>query len=94
MKLTAHQQLQIRDHIGKIILSKSACDELFDHIVTSLESSSEKESFNMNKVKGMIELSFKEMINTDEEVKKYKLLNNIGGVLMFTVALIVYWLTM
>ena len=94
MKLTVQQQLQIRNHLLDVTIAADAFDELFDHVVTALEQKPDTNKFDLKAVKYMINSEFSDMINTPEEKKTYKRLNNIGGFVLFAIALLTYWLSM
>lgn len=94
MKLTLKQQQDIHSHIAGIALAEHAVDELYDHVLTAMEHKPSSEELNMKDVNELINIEFPDMINTPEEKKTYKQINTIGGLALFTVALITYWLTM
>ncbi|WP_442587608.1 glycosyltransferase family 117 protein [Pedobacter sp. AW31-3R] len=94
MKLSARQQLEIRNHLMEISISAAIFDELYDHVLTTLEHQKDSRRFNMKEVRSMIDTEFKELINTPEEKKTYQRINNIAGFVLFAIALLTYGLTM
>lgn len=94
MKLTAHQQLEVRKYLLRHTRSEISFDELYDHILTALEHKPASAKFNMNEVREMINTEFSEMINTPAEKKTYQQINTIAGFVVFCIALVTYWLTM
>lgn len=94
MKINAKQQLEIRRYLLEVTATADRFDELYDHILTMLEHKQEKKSFDMQEVRQLISNEFAELINTPEEKKSYNRINNIAGFVLFTIALLTYWLTM
>lgn len=94
MTINAKQQLEIRRHLLEIAITADTFDELYDHILTTLEHKKDSSKFDMKEVRQMISTEFSEMINTPEEKKAYHRINNITGFVLFTIALLTYWLTM
>jgi len=92
MKLSRQQQLDVRRHLLEVSLTDNSFDELYDHILTALEQ--KPASFDMKQVKEYIDTEFAEMINTPKEKKRYQRINTIAGFVIFSVALLTYWLTM
>jgi len=94
MKITTAQQLQVRSYLMQRAISGQRVDELYDHILTSLEQKPAAEQFDMRQVTEMINTEFTELINTEEEQKSFSRINNLMGLIMFSIALLTYWLTM
>lgn len=94
MKVTAQQQLDIRNHLKEVLVVQDTLDEIYDHILTALEHKNENSKFDMHAVRGIVDTEFSEMINSPEEKKSYRRINNIGGFLLFLIAFFTYWLTM
>ncbi|RAJ35378.1 protein O-mannosyl-transferase family [Pedobacter cryoconitis] len=94
MKLTAQQHLEIRQHLLGLSLTEDMLDELYDHLLTSLEQQPASAKFNMADVRELLDTEFHELINTPEEKKKYRLFNRVTGFVIFGIALLTYWLTM
>lgn len=94
MKITTKQQQDIRVHLSAVALAEQSVDELFDHILTALEQKPASHRFEISEVKEMIHAEFAGMINTPAELKTYSRINNIAGFVLFTIALLTYWLTM
>ncbi|MBB5637773.1 MFS family permease [Pedobacter cryoconitis] len=94
MKLTAQQHLEIRQHLLGLSLTEDTLDELYDHLITSLEQKPASAKFNMTQVRELIDTEFSVLINTPEEKKKYRRINTIAGFILFGIALLTYWLTM
>ncbi|WP_158797533.1 protein O-mannosyl-transferase family [Pedobacter sp. L105] len=94
MKLTTQQQLEIRKHLLDVTVAEGVFDELYDHIITSLEQKPASAKFNINDVHQMIHTEFAELIDTPEEKKFYQRTNNLVGFAVFCIALLTYWLTM
>lgn len=92
MKLTAAQQLDVRRHLLQVNVRDSSFDELYDHILTSLEH--QPRAFNLTEVKEFIHTEFEELVNTPTEIKKHQRINIITGFAVFGIALLTYWLTM
>jgi len=93
MKLTLQQQQDIRKHLSGVALASHMIDELYDHILTALEHRPPGK-FDMKQVNELIHTEFAEMINTPAEKKAYQRINNMAGFILFTIALLTYWLTM
>lgn len=94
MKLTAQQQLEVRQHLLGLSLTENIFDELYDHLITSMEQKPASAKFNMAEVEQMIHTEFAEMINTPEEKRTYRRINTLTGFILFGIALLTYWLTM
>src|SRR5690606_18982195 len=94
MKLTALQQQEIREYLEKVIIVKSNSEELFDHMITSLEQKPDSDTIDIKKVKQKINVEFDELINTEQEKRNYRQVNTIVGFTLFFFALVIYWLTM
>jgi len=94
MKLSLQQQSDIRSHLLEVSIADGSFDELYDHILTSLEQKPATARFDLKEVKNMINTEFAAIINTPREKKRYQLINNAGGIVMFIVALLTYWFTM
>ena len=94
MKLTTPQLLEIRKHLLEVSITETGFHEMYDHIVTSMEEQQSSVKVDLNQIKTLINTEFKELVNTPEEKKAFRLINGAAGVLLFAVALIVYWLTL
>lgn len=94
MKITAKQHLEIRQHLLGLSLTEDTFDELYDHLLTSLEQKPASAKFSMTDVRELIHTEFSDLINTPEEKKKYDRINMIMGFVLFGIALLTYWLTM
>jgi len=94
MKISLQQQSDIRSHLLEVSVANGSFDELYDHILTALEQKPATARFDLKEVKEMINTEFASVINTPQEKKRYQLINNAGGIVMFIVALLTYWLTM
>lgn len=94
MKVTAQQQLEIRKHLSEVTLAAEVFDELYDHILTSLEHQPSSAKFSMSDVHQMIDTEFGALINTPAEKSTYYRINNLAGLVIFCIALLTYWLSM
>src|SRR5690606_24845598 len=94
MKLTALQQEEIRKYLEKVIIVRSNCEELFDHIITGLEQRPDSDKLDIEKVKQSINVEFDVLINTEQEKRNYRRINTIIGFTLFFFAFVIYWLTM
>jgi len=94
MKLSILQQQEIRKYLEDVIIVKSNSDELFDHIITSLEQRPDSDTLNIQKVKQIINVEFNVLINTEQEEKNYRRINTMVGFTLFLFALVIYWITM
>ena len=90
MKLTAQQHLEIRQHLLGLSLTEDTLDELYDHLITSLEQKPVSAKFNMTDVRKLIHTEFSDLINNPEEKKKYQKINTIAGFVLFGIALLTY----
>jgi len=94
MKLTLQQQQDIRRHLSAVTLVEDTIDELYDHILTAMEHKPASDKFSIKSVNELISAEFPDMINTAQDKKNYQRINNIGGFIVFAIALLTYWLTM
>ncbi len=94
MNLSLQQQAAIRSKVEKIAISKKYIEELYDHIVSSLESKPVDSKFSMKTVNTILETELNGMVNTNHEIEKFSFWNTIGGGIVFLISLIVYWKTM
>ncbi|MET1056117.1 MAG: DUF2723 domain-containing protein [Pedobacter sp.] len=92
MKLTAQQQLDVRQHLLQVTVLDNSFDEVYDHILSALEQ--KPGTFKMKHVKEFIHTEFAEMINTPQEKQRYQRINTIMGLTVSLIALMTYWLTM
>lgn len=94
MKLTVLQQQEIRKYLEEVIIVRSNCEELFDHIITDLERRPSADKLDIEQVKQRIDAEFGALINTEQEKRNYRRTNTIVGFTLFLFALVIYWLTM
>ena len=94
MKLTLQQQQDIRRHLAGVTLAEDTIDELYDHVLTALAHQPATDKFSIKSVNDLITSEFPDMINTAKEKRKYQRINNLGGFILFVIALLTYWLTM
>lgn len=94
MKISAKQQLEVRNYLQGISLSGRFLDELYDHVLTALEQQPESTKFDIRAVKDLVSSEFSTLIAGPAAERKYSRINNLIGALLFLVALATYWLTM
>jgi sulfur relay (sulfurtransferase) DsrF/TusC family protein len=94
MKLTLQQQQAIRNQISGVTLVEDTIDELYDHVLSAIERQPPTAKFSLKAVDALISAEFPDMINTAQAQKNYQRVNNIGGLIVFAIALVTYWLTM
>ncbi|MGY0036839.1 hypothetical protein [Pedobacter sp. NJ-S-72] len=70
MKLTTQQHLEIRQHLLGLSLTEDTLDELYDHLITSLEQKPASTKFNMTDVRKLIHTEFSDLINNPEKKKE------------------------
>lgn len=94
MNLTDQQQKEISIYLKDVSINESVYNELYDHVITDLESRPEKSIFKLSDIKQFINKEFTMLVNTPDEMRRFSLWKNIGGGIIFAIALITYWLTM
>lgn len=93
MKISGQQQREIESCLNEYGLQDGVKLELFDHVLTALESDPSS-SFDMHKIKNFIEQDFNEILNQPKDKVRFQKLNTIAGWLVFLIALFTYWKTM
>jgi hypothetical protein len=94
MKISLQQQKDIRRHISGLAITSDLIDELYDHVLSSLEHQPASAKFDMKHVDQILETELTEMISTPEGQQAYKKINLWTGFILFGIALLTYWLTM
>lgn len=94
MNLTQQQLTQIRAYIQKVNTAPEMFDEMYDHVLSALETKPKNEPFDMNVVESLAASEFKQIVQIDSDVSKFKCLNLSIGILLFTISGLTYLLTM
>jgi hypothetical protein len=94
MNLTQQQLADIRTYLRKLNTAPELFDEMYDHVLSTLEAKPQNTPFDMKVVERLAVSGFHQMIQTEADVRVYKRLNSLTGVLLFVIAGFTYWLTM
>jgi hypothetical protein len=94
MKLSLQQQKDIRRQIASVALTTDMIDELYDHILSSLEHQPGAGKFDMKQVNQILETELADLVSTPAAQKAYRTINLWAGFILFAIALLTYWLTM
>jgi hypothetical protein len=94
MKISLQQQKDIRRHISGLAITSDLIDELYDHVLSSLEHQPPTAKFDMKQVDQILETELTDMISTPAAQKAYQKINLWAGLILFGIALLTYWLTM
>ncbi|KAA8485867.1 uncharacterized protein DUF2723 [Arcticibacter tournemirensis] len=93
MKPNTGQQQEIRSLLKESSINEDVFHELYDHIITGLEEQASSK-FDIREIQVMVNNEFNELVNTQEEKRAYRRMNNALGFVLFGIALLTYWLTM
>jgi hypothetical protein len=94
MNLSKRQLADIRTFLHKVNTAPELFDEMYDHVVSALESEPPNTSFDMKVVEHLVLSEFQPVVQTEADVNAYKRLNSLIGVLLFVITSFTYWLTM
>ncbi|EOR92945.1 membrane protein, putative [Arcticibacter svalbardensis MN12-7] len=94
MILSKQQQAAVRSQISKINILPERFDEMYDHVLTSLEQKPVHTAFNIKMVQDILGAVFADLVHTEKEWKRFKKVNLICGFVLFGMATLIYWLTM
>jgi len=93
MKPSAQQQQEIRSLLKDSAINEDVFHELYDHVITGLEEQASSR-FDIGRIQAMVNTEFNDFVNTKEEKRTYRRINNALGFVLFGIALLTYWLTM
>ncbi|WP_083256961.1 glycosyltransferase family 117 protein [Arcticibacter eurypsychrophilus] len=94
MILNKQQQAAVRSQILEINVLPERFDEMYDHVLTSIEQKPVHTDFSLKMVQDILGADFADLVHTEKEWERYKKVNLICGFVLFGIATLIYWLTM